>query len=280
MNQSLKGILPRRAVAVTFDDGYADNLEIAAPIMAQREIPATVFVTTGMLGREFWWHELERLMLHPGRLPEKLHLRTTDRHYTFELGKFSCLDASDFERYKEWTLLSPGAPTPRHAAYRELLALLPPLPDVERRVWLEELRAKSEGVPLGPVTPCLTANAIRDVAHNSLVDFGAHTISHPILSLLPPENQLAEIAQSARDLESLIGRFPLCFSYPYGGTIHYSRHTRDIAEKLGFSFACTTTPGLVGPDVDPFVLPREVVRDWDGATFAAHLDVLFEAGTD
>ncbi len=70
--------LPQQGIVVTFDDGYADNLHNAKPALARYEIPATVFVTAGQVGstEEYWWDELERLLLEPSRLPEVLVLRT------------------------------------------------------------------------------------------------------------------------------------------------------------------------------------------------------------
>ena len=65
------GDVPSAGVVVTFDDGYADNFHNAKPLLERYEIPATVFVTTGYLQdqREFWWDELERILLQPGTLP-------------------------------------------------------------------------------------------------------------------------------------------------------------------------------------------------------------------
>src|SRR5437773_7329055 len=82
------GNLPRHAVAITFDDGYADNLLQAKPALERYDIPATVFVATGNIeqAHEFWWDELERLLLQPGTLPEELRLSIDGKTYRWELG--------------------------------------------------------------------------------------------------------------------------------------------------------------------------------------------------
>ena len=64
-----RGKLPRRAVVLTFDDGYAETLSQAKPLLKHYQVPATVFVTTGYLGREFWWDELDRIVWSPAVLP-------------------------------------------------------------------------------------------------------------------------------------------------------------------------------------------------------------------
>ena len=78
---------PDRAVVVTFDDGYADNFYNAKPLLEKYNIPATFFISTGFIGqnREFWWDELERLLLQPRKLPEKLSLNIDGNVYQWNL---------------------------------------------------------------------------------------------------------------------------------------------------------------------------------------------------
>src|SRR6266404_5015149 len=83
------GVSSSRAVVITFDDGYADNLYNATPLLERYDVPATVFVTTGYVDatREFWWDELERLLLQPGTLPETLSLSVNRKRSEWTLGK-------------------------------------------------------------------------------------------------------------------------------------------------------------------------------------------------
>jgi peptidoglycan/xylan/chitin deacetylase (PgdA/CDA1 family) len=67
---------PRNAVAVTFDDGYADILYQALPILARYDIPATIFLATGYLGRKFWWDESELQIDSQARCKESIIGRT------------------------------------------------------------------------------------------------------------------------------------------------------------------------------------------------------------
>lgn len=62
------------------------------------------------------------------------------------------------------------------------------------------------------------------------------------------------------------------FAYPYGTRRHFTLETAAIVQEAGFTSACTTEPGLVASGADPFTLPRAAVRDWDGDTFARHLE--------
>jgi peptidoglycan/xylan/chitin deacetylase (PgdA/CDA1 family) len=76
-------------VAVTFDDGYADNLLNGKPLLECYDVPVTVFVTSGYVGagREFWADELERLFLQPGTLRQELCLAIKGRTHQWDLGE-------------------------------------------------------------------------------------------------------------------------------------------------------------------------------------------------
>ena len=76
---------PKRAIVLTFDDGYADILYQAKPLLERYQIPATVFVTTGYMEREFWWNKLERILLLPQMLPDDLCLNVNRKNFTWTL---------------------------------------------------------------------------------------------------------------------------------------------------------------------------------------------------
>ena len=137
----LDGRRPARGVVVTFDDGYADNLHNAKPLLEKYEIPATVFVASGHVGRgqEFWWDELDRLLLQPGKLPEALSLQVRDESLSWELGAAASYDAEDFRRHSNWNAWQESDPTPRHTLYRALHGLLQPLSEVERGEKMKEI---------------------------------------------------------------------------------------------------------------------------------------------
>ena len=100
----LGGDLPDRSVVVTFDDGYADNLHSAKPMLERYGIPATVFLATGSIGREreFWWDELDRLLLQPGALPERLNLMVNGNTYRWELGEDVRYSEDASRRHRRW----------------------------------------------------------------------------------------------------------------------------------------------------------------------------------
>jgi peptidoglycan/xylan/chitin deacetylase (PgdA/CDA1 family) len=264
--------LPKRAVAVTFDDGYADNLTHAKPLLERSGIPAKVFVTTGYLEseREFWWDELESLLLEPGKLPEELNLTANGNIFHAELGRSADLDEDSFQRNAAWNLNWQEDPSPRHALFRELYVLLHSLSGGERRKVLDDLLHWAGRQPgCRPSHQLLTRSELLTLAEDGLVEIGSHTESHPFLASLSRGDQQSEIQHSKTTLEKILDRPIVGFAYPHGsGTAETIEHL----QKAGYSYACSSKREAVNQKPSLYELPRIGVKDWDGETFARWLE--------
>lgn len=272
------GRVPNNAVVITFDDGYADNLWNAKPLLERYEVPATVFTTAGYVGQNenFWWHDLEHMLLQPKVLPSVLNLSVKGKIHTWELNEAVCYSQADFNRHRRWHVLTEDCPTQRHQVYRTLCELLRPLSHGERHGVLTELAAWA-GADLVERSDhrALTSKELAELTRGGLVEVGAHTMTHPVLSALTVEAQRVEISGSKHRLEEVLRQPVTSFAYPYGRPSDYNADTVRLVRDAGFDCACSNVPGLVTRKNDPYQLPRFVVRDWDGEEFARRLSVLF-----
>jgi peptidoglycan/xylan/chitin deacetylase (PgdA/CDA1 family) len=259
-----------RSLIVTFDDGYADNLYNAKPLLERYEIPATIFLTTGCIGqeREFWWDELDRLLLQPRTLPRALHLDIDGSAHDWDLGEAADYGEDVAQHHRNWRPGDKHDPSVRQSLYRALYHLLRPLPaDAQRKV-LEDLLTWSLARPGGRTSyRPLTIQEILTLAQGDLVDIGSHTITHPVLSARPPATQREEIQQSKAYLEEILGCPVTCFAYPHGGQSDYTAETVALVREAEFACACSASAGVVRRAADPFRLPRIHVQDWDGEKF-------------
>ncbi len=250
--------LRRRAVAVTFDDGYADNLENALPLLREAAVPATIYVTAGALGKdgEFWWDDLERLVLGAPDLPKTLRLEINGR-------------------VRSWKLDSPNEKRMREQLYFELHTELRPLSSVQQTEVLEALRALT-GLPAAarPLYRCINATELKVLADDPLVSIGAHTMTHCDLDYRTKGEQQAEIAGSKQSLEGIIGRPVEDFSYPYGS---FNEDSVAVCAESNFRSAVAVIEEPVQRHSHRYGLPRLLVRDWDGPAFERELKRLFGA---
>ena len=270
--------LPKGAVVLTFDDGYADNFYNAKPLLERYDIPATVFVTTGYIGqeREFWWDELDRLLLQSGTLPETLRLSANGSTCQWELDEAARYSEDVYRRHRCWNVLEKNDPSARQRLYRSLCQLLRPLPEGERRNVLDELLRWAGAEPMvRPTHRTLSSDEVSHLAVGGLVDAGAHTVTHPVLSALPVAGQRSELQGSKACLEDILGRPITTFSYPYGSRCDYTVQTVAVVREAGFDCACSNLADVVWRGSDRFQLPRVLVRDWDGETFARRLGKWF-----
>jgi peptidoglycan/xylan/chitin deacetylase (PgdA/CDA1 family) len=252
-------------VALTFDDGYADALTEAKPLLERHGAPATVFVTTGGVdgGVSFWWDRLVALLGPPRVLPASLELRVRGRVHRFDLGaeKSSGGRARAGAGFDGWSAA-------RARVHEELHGLLGSLTAAERSEQLAALEEWSGGRGPTPDGRPLRRDEIARLASDGLVEIGAHSVSHPLLPALRPDEREREIRESQAFLAGVLGHRVTSFAYPHGG---HDGGTRRIVAKSGFERACTGRSGTVRSRSHPLELPRVGIPDCDGDVFARKL---------
>ncbi|HET7316005.1 MAG TPA: polysaccharide deacetylase family protein [Sphingomicrobium sp.] len=251
-----RGALPADAVALTIDDGYACNSEVAAPLLEEFQIPATLFLPIGVLmsGRPFWWDELEDIVLeHEG--PE----------LTLDGGPVTLGEKSATDR--QWAPWSPPG-TPRQAAYHDMHVQLARTTPGRLVSVMEDLRHQAKPVtePAGLKRP-MTREEVRR-ARNRFVEFGSHALNHPWLPDLDPAEQQHEICDSMEQCRELTGERPVAFAYPFG---MFDEHSQQLAKEAGFACACTTRDRAVLRKSPMFALPRLPIDNCDAAALEQSL---------
>ena len=205
-------------IVLTFDDGYADNLLAALPVVESAQAPITVFVTSGMLGEKagFWWDRLARLLC--GRKEVALSVSVAGRPLRIDL------------RGRHGVALALIA---LHTRLRNL-----PISEVER--CLQAIAEQLE-TPLPDVADArvMTTDELRGLAASPLVTIGAHTVDHEMLAGRPLADQIATMDRSRKDLETLVGGRVEHFAYPYGDGEAFDASSVQAARACGFSTACT-----------------------------------------
>jgi peptidoglycan/xylan/chitin deacetylase (PgdA/CDA1 family) len=241
--------LPERAVAVTFDDGYADNLEVAAPVLLEHSIPATLFVATDLIdsGGALWWDELASMLLEPARLPSTLTLSDGDGDQ-WRIPPVGDEETRPASTRPPWNA-EPG--TRLHAFYEVWLALRA-LDAPTRETALDEI-ADWADMPRASGGVLLTWEQLREFAALPGFELGAHTLTHPLLPSCSREDARAEIAGSAARLRGGAGVEVDQFAYPFGA---WSQSLALLLEDLGFSAAYTTDGGAISWRSSPHALPR------------------------
>lgn len=231
--------LPSRAACITFDDGYADNHDIALPILRRHGLNATFFIATGFLGggRMFNDSVIEILRRAPS---SSLDLRSLGID---GVGRFE-LQSAEARRY----------------AIEAILTAIKYRPPAEREELTRAIQIRA-GVDRLPDNLMLTPEQVRAL-HRAGMCIGAHTRSHPILARLGPAAARAEIEGGRGDLQHLLGRPVTLFAYPNGKPGQdYSRESVTLVRDAGFDAAVSTAWGAAEGTSDPFQLPR--FTPWD-----------------
>ncbi len=278
----IAGNVPSSRFVITFDDGYADNLECAAPLLEAACVPATIFVTTEFTKqqREYWWDELERIILQTSDLPDTLSIEISGEQHTWEVRDSQSISTDSQKVAPYWNVLEDSPPCTRQALYCNLFTIMRKLKPSIRHDLVNQLREwASEADVIRKTHRPMTREQLQQLAKSDLLDIGAHTVSHQALSSLDRVEQHREIAQSKAFLEEVAGRQISQFSYPFGTRHDYGTETVEIVRDEGFHGACANFPGVVSNRSDVFQLPRILVRDWDGDTLLHRISEVTRVAT-
>jgi peptidoglycan/xylan/chitin deacetylase (PgdA/CDA1 family) len=224
--------LPPRAVALTFDDGYRDQVTVAGPLLHALGLPATFFLVRDFLsgGARGWWEDVGWAFAY-----------ATAAELLWDDGRYDM-----------------SSPRTRRAAARAATETFKTLDSRRRQEAIAELRGR-----LAPAGPPLERQFMYwDEAEDLLRqghEIGSHTCEHPVLSREEPATQQRELVDSRRDLEAHFRRPVDLLAYPNGRTTDYSEETLRLTRDAGYAFAVTTRPRLAGPTTPVEEVPRVVL---------------------
>lgn len=246
--------LPRNAVAITFDDGYHDNLLNAAPALAAARIPATVFLTTRPTcdSKPYWSDELAAMTLNAEEAAD-ISVDLPDGPLAI---RFGAREAADGDRHgwRAWETPRTQREAAHYMAWDRIRALRSSDADWVMTTLRAILPAKTN-----PADRAMTPDEIRKLVASGLITLGGHTANHADLPALTLEEAFEEITRGKAEAEAMIGAPLSGFAYPYG---RCSQTVRDLAALAGFDWACTTEPGFVGASrTDSFAMPRIAAID-------------------
>ena len=237
------GTLPARALSITFDDGYADNHDVALPILLEHGLSATFFVSTGFTDGGRMWNDT---------LIEAVRGATGDGLDLSALG----LDGLGSVSLRTWQ--------ERRQAVDQLIKACRYLPMAQREAATQAVARKAGGKL--PSALMMNRDQLRAL-HTQGMELGGHTVTHPILARLPIDEARTEISTGKLALESLLQSPVTSFAYPNGrpGEDYLQAHV-DMVKELGFVAAVTTAWGVSRRSSDRHQLPR--FTPWDRGRLA------------
>ncbi len=237
-------------VVLTFDDGYEGNFTGAWPVLKTEGAPATIFLTTGFLdGQELWFDLARRCLASAQTSPSSLSDEAREALFTL---------------YGSW---------PQKRDPESLVQRFKYLNPADRSSLLEKL--EKSRLELAPRAKPLTWEQVRTMQKGG-IEFGGHTVTHPILSLLSREEQQSEVLLSRQRIQEETGVLPTSFAYPNGSARDYTQDTMEILSQADFQSACTTQKGSNRPGCDSLELRRIGIGSDPTWVIDARLSGLFD----
>jgi peptidoglycan/xylan/chitin deacetylase (PgdA/CDA1 family) len=240
---------PERGLIVTFDDGYRDNYTNAYPILKAFNLPATIFLVTGHIGRSklFWWDAVAYCV-------KQTRLATKD---------FPEIAAQPLQLRDR-----------KETAIQQILSWIKRVPDEVSRAFVARLPVElevdmPESISAGMH---LCWNEVKEMAANK-IEFGSHTVTHPILANVCEEQLEKELSESKKTIEQQLNKEVLSLAYPVGRKSRFNQLAQTIATKQGFRYAVSYEEGIVFQEAcDRYAMPRvHVETDFSKSLFRANL---------
>ena len=245
LSQLRAGTLPARALCITFDDGYRDNIEVAVPILRRHGLVATFFIATGFLDGGRMMHDT--VIEATRRLPTQ----RCDLEW-IGLGKRSIGDIGS-----------------RVALIDEFVRRVKYFPFQERAAACQRFAFEVQDTL--PTDLMMTSRQVRDLAALGM-SVGAHTHDHPILTRLSADEASAQIIKGRDVLTAVLGSAPALFAYPNGKPdIDYRPAHVDSVKRAGFSGAVSVSMGSATRASDHFQVPRFIPWDRDPQRLALRI---------
>ena len=265
-----KGRLKNKTVALTFDDGYRNNFQIAAPLLEKYNVPATFFITN-KLGEEkmYWWDSLANLILRTSVLPADFEITIREKTINYSIGEESVLNEYLEQLHRKWVATDPP-PTKRSELFYKLWELMQPLPpdEIEQILQLVKNWTGTTQTVLFPDTSLVKEEELKKMANHRLIDIGIHTVNHIALGYHSAQVQETEIFQNKNLLEQIINRQITTIAYPYG---EYNDTTLNIVKNTGLRAGVTVEYNVVNNYANPFKLGRFQVKNWNAMQFEEKL---------
>jgi len=236
--------LPKRSLSITFDDGYENNLKIAAPILKNHNLTATFFITSAFIDKGLMWNDT---------VIESIRLWKKD---TLNLEKEG-LGNYHLENLQK-----------RASAAQQIVRILKSFSQEKRLEVVDNLSNQVVGLPTQMM---MTADQVK-ILYTQGMDIGGHTHSHPILTSIPLDECQVEIVKNKEILESVIGSSIELFAYPNGiRGKDYTEEHRTLIEEAGYQAALSTARGVAVPGHSRWHLPRFTPWDRSSHQFMARL---------
>jgi peptidoglycan/xylan/chitin deacetylase (PgdA/CDA1 family) len=239
------GTVPSRAIAITFDDGYEDTHRYVLPIVQRSSVPMTVYLTTGLLGGGSMWNDRVGAAI-----------RDTPRRW------FDCLE--------ECGPLSLSTLAERQHVLRLVLRALKRRPPAARDALVLQIEHDLGTAPKKALPSMLSWPQVQEM-HEHGVEFGAHTVTHPILTAVSLDEARREVAESKRAIEDRLQMPVRHFAYPNGVAGDFDGAVKAAVREAGFASAASMVFGVNTPRTDRYELRRGGPWTASTAEFATRL---------